>query len=174
MNTGTLVATLSVLIAASAILFSSRQSLKERQLSVALSLGSEYREAWRTRWHVIPAAVSEAKGDPTSMPSDLRMILMDSLNWIDWFGVACEEKVIQRPDFVFRTVGPSMSQLIRSAERIITDGNAAYSDRYWGGVMFVRQRLGELGIRDIESDQWRLAVNANHAGEHDQVAEADI
>ena len=165
MNAGTLAATASVLIAATAILLSSRQALKERQLNVALSLGSEYREAWRTRWHVIPAALSEANGDPASMPPAVLEVLLDALAWIDWFGVACEEKVIQRPGFVFRTVGPSMSQMILGAEGIIADGISAHGERYWGGVTFVRQSLSELGILRTESSQWRAAADGSHDGE---------
>jgi hypothetical protein len=162
MNAGNLVAAASVLIAATAIFLSYRQAIKERQLNVALSLGSEYREAWRTRWHVIPAALSAANDEPASLPPAVFEVLLDALAWIDWFGVACEEKVIQRPDFVFRTVGPSMAQMIQRAERIIADDTSAHGERYWGGVTFVRRRLSELGILRTESSQWRVA-----AGESD-------
>ena len=87
-------------------------------------------------------------------------VLLDALNWIDWFGVACEEGVIQRPDFVFRTVGPSMSQIIKAAERIISENGTTYGDGYWGGVAFVREQLADRGIQDFASDQWRLRASA--------------
>src|SRR5262249_13881690 len=113
-------------------------------------------------------------GDPVGMPPDLLMVLVDALNWIDWFGVACEEKVIQRPDFVFRTVGPSMSQLIRCAEPILTKDAVMHGDRYWRGILFVSQRLGELGMAEMESNQWRLGSTASEDVKGEQAAKADI
>ena len=145
-----LAAALSVLIAAAAIYLSSRQALKERQLSVALSLGAEYREAWRERWHVIPAAFKEVNGEIESLPSHISELVLDALNWLDWFGTACTEKVIQRPDFVFRTVGPSMSLLIQCGQPIIARGDSAYGNSYWSGVAFISKRLSELGIHSYQ------------------------
>jgi hypothetical protein len=141
-----LAAALSVLVAAAAIYLSSRQALKERQLSVALSLGAEYREAWRERWYVIPEALKKVNGDIESLPSPISEVVLDALNWLDWFGTACKEKVIQRPDFVFRTVGPSMSLLIQCGQPTIARSNSAYGDNYWSGVAFISKRLSELGI----------------------------
>ena len=71
MGIASLAAALSVLVAAAAIYLSSRQALKERQLSVALSLGAEYREAWRSRWHVVQDALREVDGDIESLPSNV-------------------------------------------------------------------------------------------------------
>jgi len=145
-----LAAALSVLVAAAAIYLSSRQALKERQLSVALSLGAEYREAWRSRWHVVQDALREVDGDRESLPSNVLEVALDALNWLDWFGTACAEKVIQRPDFVFRTVGPSMALLIQCGQPVIARDNSAYGDSYWSGVAFISKRLSELGIHPYQ------------------------
>lgn len=150
MGIASLAAALSVLVAAAAIYLSSRQALKERQLSVALSLGAEYRDAWRSRWHVIQEALRKGDGDIESLPSDISEVVLDALNWLDWFGTACAEKVIQRPDFVFRTVGPSMSLLIQCGQPIIARDNSAYGNSYWSGVTFIGKRLNELGIHPYQ------------------------
>lgn len=150
MGIASLAAALSVLVAAAAIYLSSRQALRERQLSVALSLGAEYREAWRSRWHVVQDALREVDGDIESLPSNVLEVALDALNWLDWFGTACAEKVIQRPDFVFRTVGPSMALLIQCGQPVIARDNSAYGDSYWSGVAFIGKRLSELGIHPYQ------------------------
>jgi hypothetical protein len=145
MTLGDIATAASVLIAAAAILFSHRQNLRSAQLQVLLTLGHDFRTAWRERWRSIPSALASVDNDADRLPPADYERLLDALNWIDWFGIACRERIVRQPDFIFDTVGPNMAEIIiRAGPKLSAD---EMQEVHWLGVAYVTEQLQVRNIR---------------------------
>jgi hypothetical protein len=148
-----------VFVAAAAIVFSRIRGIRDSQLQVLLGLGGEYREAWRTRWRAIPPALAAVDGDIDRLQTHEFETLVDALNWIDWFGVACIAKIIHDPRFIFDTAGSSMMKLIESGSNKIKADEAQFGTNYWNGLRYVQKLLVDRRITD-KSAAWSAAKGA--------------
>lgn len=131
----------SVLVAAGALWLSKHDATRQVQLQVLVDVGGEYRQAWRTRWRDLPKAVADVGGDLSRLAKADRDNLEDALAWIDWFGIACDEGVLARHEFMFRTVGPSMRALIKAGLPLVEADEKAHGADYWDGLRYVEREL---------------------------------
>jgi len=123
-------------LAFAALWLSSRQTAKAQDLQTVLSLSDSFRSRWEGGWQktIIKCEKLAASDKLTSLPKGLELELRTILNWIDWLGVMMKWRLLNQPQAVLQSIGPSIENAISLGRFIVERDEDNFGVGHWSGL----------------------------------------